>query len=179
MRIHSLGSFFISLCLVLLLTGPVLAQSQTTGRIVGTVRDANGGALPGAEVTATNKATGEARTVATDDSGNYVVPLLPSADYSVSVSANGFKKFFADNVKVTITETTTLDPIMAVGAVSEMVTVDAVPQLAQTDGVQLGRTVDSRTVAELPLATRNFTQILGLSPGSATYLPDNTSVGRN
>src|SRR5262249_25596645 len=48
-----------------------------------------------------------------------------------------------------------------------------------TTGPQLGRVVDSRAVSELPLATRNFTQILGLSPGTATYLPDNTGLGRN
>jgi hypothetical protein len=156
-----------------------MAQSQTTGRIAGTVADANGSALPGAEVTVTNKATGETRTVIADESGHYIVPLLPSGDYSVTVTASGFKKFISDDVKVAITETTTLDAAMVVGAVSETVNVDAAPQLVQTEGPQLGRVVDSRTVAELPLATRNFTQILGLSPGAATYLPDNTAVGRN
>ena len=49
----------------------------------------------------------------------------------------------------------------------------------QTAGPQLGRVVDSRAVSELPLATRNFTQFLGLSPGTAVDLPDNTAVGRN
>src|SRR6266404_6270227 len=51
--------------------------------------------------------------------------------------------------------------------------------MGQTENAQLGRVVDTRAVTELPLATRNFTQILGLSPGAATYLPDNTAVGRN
>lgn len=170
---------FTSLCLLLLSSLMVMAQSQTTGRIAGTVTDANGSALPGAEVTVTNKATGETRTIIADDTGHYIVPLLPSGDYSVTVTASGFKKFISDDVKVAITETTTLDAAMVVGAVSETVNVDAAPQLVQTEGPQLGRVVDSRTVAELPLATRNFTQILGLSPGAATYLPDNTSVGRN
>jgi hypothetical protein len=156
-----------------------LAQSQTTGRISGTVTDEKGAALPGAEVTVTNKATGEVRTIVADDAGHYIVPLLTPGDYTVSVAVNGFKKFVADDVRVSLTETTTLDPSLVVGAVSETVTVDAAPQLVQAEGPQLGRVVDSRTVAELPLATRNFTQILGLSPGAATYLPDNTSVGRN
>ena len=51
--------------------------------------------------------------------------------------------------------------------------------LIQTDGPQLGRVVDSRAVAELPLATRNFLQILALSPGTFVDLPDNTALGRN
>ncbi len=179
MSMRNSVALFTSVCFLLLCSLTVMAQSQTTGRIAGTVTDEKGGALPGAEVTVTNKATGEVRTVVADDSGHYIVPLLPSGDYSVAVTANGFKKFVSDDVKVAITETTSLDPSMAVGAVSEVVTVDAAPNLVQTEGAQLGRVVDSRTVAELPLATRNFTQILGLSPGAATYLPDNTSVGRN
>jgi hypothetical protein len=170
---------FTSLCLLLLCSLTVPAQSQTTGRIAGTVTDEKGGALPGAEVTVTNKGTGEVRTVVADESGHYIVPLLPPGNYTVSVTANGFKKFIADDVRVALTETTTLDPSLVVGAVSESVTVDAAPQLVQTEGPQLGRVVDSRTLSELPLATRNFTQILGLSPGAATYLPDNTAVGRN
>src|SRR5204863_6664396 len=72
-----------------------------------------------------------------------------------------------------------LNADLTVGGAEETVTVTAAGTLVQTDGAQLGRVVDSRTVAELPLATRNFTLILGLSPGAATYLPDHTSVGRN
>jgi hypothetical protein len=179
MNIRNGLALFSSVCLLLICSLTALAQSQTTGRIAGTVKDEKGAALPGAEVTVTNKATGEVRTVVADDSGNYIVPLLPPGEYSVSVTTNGFKKFITDSVRVALTETTTLDPSLEIGAVSESVIVNAAPQLVQTEGPQLGRVVDSRTVAELPLATRNFTQILGLSPGAATYLPDNTSVGRN
>ncbi|HBB88886.1 MAG TPA: hypothetical protein DC047_14865 [Blastocatellia bacterium] len=168
-----------TLSLLVLFSFTAFAQSQTSGRIAGNVTDETGASVPGAEVTVTNKGTGEVRTVIADESGNFVVPLLAPGEYTVSATANGFKKFIADNVKVALTETTTLNPSLVVGAVSESVTIDAAPQLAQTEGPQLGRVVDSRTVSELPLATRNFTQILGLSPGAATYLPDNTSVGRN
>jgi hypothetical protein len=176
---RNLVASFTLVCLLLVCGVAAMAQSQTSGRIAGTVTDEKGAALPGATVTVTNKATGEARTVVADESGHYIVPLLPPGDYSVGVTTAGFKSFLADDIKVALTETTTLDPSLVVGAVSETVTVDAGPQLVQTEGAQLGRVVDSRTVAELPLATRNFTQILGLSAGAATYLPDNTSVGRN
>src|SRR3982074_2767573 len=118
---------FTSVCLLLLCSLTALAQSQTTGRIAGTVTDEKGAALPGAEVTVTNKATGEVRTVIADDAGHYIVPLLPPGDYSISVTVTGFKKFIADEVKVSLTETTTLDPSLVVGAVSESVTVDAAP----------------------------------------------------
>src|SRR6266487_720673 len=169
-----LALFVFSLCSV-----ATLGQSQTSGRIVGTVVDEKGGAIPGAEVTVANKATGETRNVVSDDSGHYIVPLLPPGVYTVSIAANGFKKFVADDVRVALTETSTLDATLAIGAVSESVVITATPPLVQTESSQLGRVVDSRAVSELPLATRNFTQILGLSAGAATYLPDNTSVGRN
>lgn len=157
-----------------------LAQTQTTGRISGSVRDEKGAVIAGAQVSVSNKATGDARTVTTDEEGNYAVPLLAPGLYQVSIKANGFKQSNFENVRVVITETTTINAELTVGAVTgETITVSAAPPLVQSEGAQLGRVVDSRAVAELPLATRNFTQILGLSPGAATYLPDNTSVGRN
>ena len=84
-----------------------------------------------------------------------------------------------NDVPVRITETTTVNVSLAVGNRVEKVIVNGSPPLLQTDGPQLGRVVDSRAVTGLPLATRNFTQILTLSPGTATYLPDSTAVGRN
>jgi hypothetical protein len=169
----------LALCLFLLSSVTTLSQSQTTGRIVGTVTDEKGGVVPGAEVTVTNKATREARTTVADDSGNYIVPLLPPGAYAVTVKQNGFKKFISEDVKVALTETSTVNATLPVGALTETVTVTAAPSLAQTEDSQMGRVVDTRAVSELPLATRNFTQLLSLSPGTATYLPDNTSVGRN
>ena len=170
-----LGIVFILFCASI----TVLGQTQTTGRLVGTVADEKGAAILGAEVTVTNRTTGEERKAVTNESGYFTVPLLPAGTYTVSATSSGFKKFLADDVKITITETTTLNPQLSIGAVTESVTVVATPPIVQTESAQLGRVVDSRAVSELPLATRNFTQILGLSPGAATYLPDNTAVGRN
>lgn len=173
-------ALFISLCLVTLMAAPALAQSQTTGRIAGNVKDSSGAVISGAEVTVTNTTTGEARKATTDEAGNYVVPLLAPGAYQVTIAAQGFKKAVYDNVRVAITETSAVNAELVVGAVTEeAVTVTAGAQVVQSEGAQLGRVVDSRAVSELPLATRNFTQILGLSPGAATYLPDNTAVGRN
>src|SRR5712692_8713820 len=100
---------FTALFLLLLCSLSALAQSQTTGRIAGIVTDEKGAGIPTAEVTVTNKATGEERKVVADDSGHYIAPLLPPGTYTVSATANGFKKFLADDVKVAITETSTLN----------------------------------------------------------------------
>src|SRR5262245_65110826 len=175
---HGVTSIF-AICLSAIFTLSAFAQSQTTGRITGTVKDEKGAVIRGAEVTIANKATAEARTAVADEEGNYIVSFVPPGVYQVSVKADGFKKAVFDNIRVVITETTSVNAELSVGAAEESITITSAPPLAQTDGAQLGRLVDSRAVAELPLATRNFTQILGLSPGAATYLPDNTSVGRN
>ena len=162
-----------------LFTVSALAQSQTTGRISGAVRDPNGARIVGAEVTVTSLATAEERKSTTDAEGDYAVPLLPPGAYRVRAAAEGFNPAVSESVRVVITETTTVNAELAVAGVSaETVTVSAAP-LVQGGGPQMGRVVDSRAVAELPLATRNFLQILALSPGTFVDLPDNTALGRN
>ncbi len=154
-----------------------MAQSQTTGRIAGTVKDERGHLIVWAEITVTSTSTAEERKVKTDDQANYTVPLLKPGTYRVRITATGFAPSFFDPVQVVITETATVDAAMAVaGSDTVSIRVDA---LLQKDGAQLGRVVDSRAVTELPLATRNFMQILALSPGTSVSLPDNTALGRN
>jgi len=154
-------------------------SGQTTGRITGVVKDSSGGVIVGAEVQAANEATGEKWKLVTDDAGSFSFVLLPPALYQIAVSAESFKTTVLNDVSVRITETTTINVSLAVGNRVEKLIVNGSPPILQTDGPQLGRVVDSRAVAGLPLATRNFTQILTLSPGTASYLPDSTAVGRN
>src|SRR5436853_5313535 len=168
-----------TLITVLFLSSSAFAQTQTNGRITGTVKDQNGALIAGAEVITTSKATGEERKVTSDDAGSYSVSFLPPGGYRLRISANGFELKVFPDIRVSITETTNLNATLAVtGVTTDPVLIAAAP-LLQADGPQLGRAVDARTVSELPLATRNFTQILGLSPGTSVYLPDNTVVGRN
>ena len=173
-------ALFSTLCLLAFCGVAALAQSQTTGRIGGVVTDANGAAVAGVEVSVSSKATGEERKVVTDESGTYIVSLLPPGEYRVVISTANFKKAVFDTVRVAITETTTVDAALEIGALTdESVTVTAVGPAIQSESPGLGRVVDSRAVSELPLATRNFTQILSLSPGTAVALPDNSALGRN
>ncbi len=173
----SLKALFRVSWLTTLCTLSVFAQSQTTGRIVGTVRDQKRGLIVWAEVTIKNKSTAEERQVKTDNEGNYIAALLSPGTYRVSVAASGFAPAVFEPVQVAITETTTVDAYMALAGVDTVsIRIDS---LIRRDGPQLGRVVDSRAISELPLATRNFTQILALSPGTSVALPDHTSVGRN
>jgi len=165
--------------LSLSLSVPATAQTQTTGRISGNVTDQNGAALAGAKIVVNRRDNPEEQTTASDDDGNYAVSLLPPGSYQVTVSASGFKKAVFESVVVRITETSQLNFRLAVGSIIESVTIRAPLTLPQSDGPHLGSVIDSRMIAELPLATRNFTQILGLSPGADIGLADNAGVGRN
>jgi hypothetical protein len=170
-------AFLLIGCALAICSPGTFAQSQTTGRIAGTVRDQTGAVIARAEVTVVSRAIGDERRTTSDETGNYAVSLLPPGTYQVNITASGFKKVVFDNVTVAITEITQINADLEVGSVIESVTIRDVPALTQTDGPRLGRVVDSRAVSELPLATRNFTQILGLSPGADVGLADNTGVG--
>jgi len=152
---------------------------QTTGRIAGVVKDPSGAIVAKAHVRAVNEATNESWSTTTNQAGDFSFFLLPPGLYRIEVAAPGFKTAVLTDASVRITETTTSDVRLVIGDRVETVVVKDSPPVAQTDGPQLGSIVDSQAVANLPLASRNFTQILTLSPGTATYLPDSTAVGRN
>jgi len=178
MNSRTAASLLLPFAFLLLPSLGALAQSPTMGRIEGTVVDKRGAVIVGALVTVVSKVTGDERKAETDREGHYSMPSLPPGMYDVNVTAIGFPKAQVDNVTVSITATTSVIVQLEVGAIQESVRVNFAP-LIQNDGPQLGRVVGSRMVSELPLATRNFTQILGLSPGASLDLPDNTAVGRN
>ena len=153
--------------------------SQTTGTIAGTVTDQSGAGIAGADVRAVDPTSVGVHSAISDKSGQYLLTVLQPGIYRLTVTAPGFRQKIIEQVRVIVTETTTLDVSLQVGPASDRVTVMGSATLLQIDGPQLGRVVNARGVSELPLATRNFTQILSLSPGTATYLPDSTGLGRN
>jgi len=141
--------------LSVLCTSSAFAQSQTTGRIAGTVKDQRGALIVGADIAVSSLATAAERQVTTDNQGNYGVPLLAPGTYHVRVSANGFASALFDSVHVLITETTLVNAeLSAAGVISDPVTIQ-IATLIQKDGPQLGRVIDSGAVSALPLATRN------------------------
>ncbi|HSE19991.1 MAG TPA: carboxypeptidase-like regulatory domain-containing protein [Pyrinomonadaceae bacterium] len=165
--------------LVICCTTSALSQSQITGRLTGTITDEKGAVIAGAQVVAVSQTTNDERTVVTDAAGNYNVSLLLPGAYRVTMKAAGFNSAVFDSVQVVITETTTINVKLTVADLKVDPINVRTGLLSQSDGPQLGRVVNSRAVSELPLATRNFTQILALSPGTSAVLPDNTALGRN
>src|SRR5262245_64235990 len=114
----------LSSILSLALALPALAQSQAAnGAIEGTVTDASGGVLPGVTVTIVNLETGIDRVVITNEKGLYRAPLLPLGTYRVVAELQGFKKFEQTGIKLSVGDTATVNATLAVGTVSETITV--------------------------------------------------------
>lgn len=169
-----------TIAVISFLTFSAFAQTQTTGRIAGTVKDQNDALIVGANVKIINQANGEERTATTDAAGNYAFSFLAPAVYRLRIAAQGFNIFNAESVSVSLTETTTIEAALTVAGIAvDPITINNSAPLIRTDSPTLGSAFNSRTVAELPLSTRNFTQLLRLSAGTSIYLADNTAVGRN
>jgi hypothetical protein len=155
-----------------------MAQSASTGALSGTVTDPSGGVIANATVTATNLATGQSRTVTTDSSGAYKISLLPPGNYAVKFSASGFKPVEVPSATVNVTETKIVDHGLEVGSATSSVTVESTTaETVQTQNATVGGLVSGETVTDLPLSTRNYTQVIDLSPGVIANVATATAVG--
>jgi hypothetical protein len=176
-----LSHFYFLLRVVLCLWGAVdtaLCQAPGTGAIRGVIVDPVGVPLNRADVTITSDSTHVARQVMTSSEGVFVVSLLPPGSYSVDGAAPGFSTKSLKGVQVSVTETTSLHIVLPVAGVQTSVQIDANAEVAQTESSTLGGVVNHASIEALPLANRNYTQILGLSPGIVVSLPNAAELGR-
>lgn len=164
-------------CLIVFAVGFLLAQNASTGALVGTASDPTGAVLPGAKITVTSEFTQEARSVSTQADGDYALPLLPPGLYTIKFEKAGFRATVYKGIKIEVTETTRVDAQLTVGQVSDEISVTSHPSDLQTENSALGRVVNDAAVSALPLVSRNFTQIAGLSPGVLTGVTNAGELG--
>ncbi|MBZ5555896.1 MAG: TonB-dependent receptor [Acidobacteriia bacterium] len=165
--LRALSSAVLSL---LMLTAPAFAQSQAAnGAIEGIVSDSQGGVLPGVTVTVTSVETGIARTVVTNERGLYRAPLLPLGTYRVVAELQGFKTYTQTGITVSVGATAVVNVTMAVGAVSETITVNADSPLVDTSRIDIGHTMSDLEVHNLPLVARNPYNFALVQPGVTGY----------
>jgi len=169
---------FVLLPLILFWGPPGYAQTAGTGAISGTVTDQSGAVIDGTKVTVTNNATGGTATVLSLRNGNYLIPLLPPGSYRLQAVKDGFRVSSYANLAVNVTETELLNIRMQIGGVSEIVQVETEAELLQTETSALGHVIAGEEVRTLPLVTRNYTQILGLSPGVSAEVFNAGEIGR-
>jgi hypothetical protein len=169
----------LSLLLATIIFVPALfAQTAGTGALSGIVTDASGASILGAQVKVTSDSSGEVRTVTTGAGGTYSVPLLLPGTYLVAASKEGFRTITIPHVRIIVTETNALNIRLEVGQISDKVIVEAEAMQLQTESSTLGRVTSGEQVQTLPLAMRNFTQIIGLNPGVSTEIASAGELGR-
>jgi len=145
---------------------PFLTHAQDTGSITGTVRDASGSVIPGAEVKVDSTAIGLSRTITTNSDGDYLAGGLPAGTYEITVTTKGFKSFSAKNIILQVAEKKRVDVALQLGEISDKVFVEgsSVAQV-ETQSSDLSGVVTGREISQLELNGRSFVQLVALVPG--------------
>ncbi len=167
MRSTRVGKYFSVLifALALFTCGRLLAG--VTASISGTVTDPSGAVVAGASVTATNVETGVATSLTTNAQGFYSFQSLPLGNYTISVQQSGFKGYSQTGLILDVNSALTIDVRLAVGATTEKVEVSADTLHVDTESTQMGEAITGKTMTDVPLVTRSYTDLLGLQPGVA------------
>ena len=156
-----------TLFVTLFLLVTVWACAQT-GTIVGTVTDSSGAVVPNVAVTLVSQDTGLTRKTTSNQSGNYLAPLLPVGRFSITAEMTGFKKKTITDIVLQVNQEPRVDIVLEVGTVNEAVTVSGEANQLQTESAVVGQVVDNRYTTQIPLNGRDFSQLILLVPGATT-----------
>src|SRR5215471_13624026 len=149
---------------------------NSTSTLDGLVKDPQGALIPNAQVTVVQVATGQTINATTDDKGHWAIPSLPGGTYSVSVTSPGFKKATAVAVKMDAGIPATVNVTLEVGAVSDTIEVTGGAEVLQTTSATVTTNLTNEQVKDLPIVSRNATDLLMTQPGSQTPMgPRNTT----
>ena len=172
-----LGGFLVGL-LLLMCAVNAAAQVGSTAQITGTVRDASGGVLPGADVTATQTDTGFKRSTVTDASGSYTLPNLPIGPYKLDVTLSGFRSYSQTGIVLQVNANPVINVTLPLGDLTETVSVEAATPLVETRSPSIGAVIENERIEELPLNGRNPTDLITLA-GAAVPQPSGNATSRS
>jgi hypothetical protein len=151
--------------------------AQNTATIAGMVTDQTGAAVEGAKVTVVNTGTQFTRTVESNANGQYVVPSVPTGAYTVSAVRSGFQKLERSGIETTAASTVEINLQLTVGSEAQSVSVTASAPLLQSQTAAVSNLVGSQQIVQLPLVSRDFTNLVVLSPGAHTGASSNLTEG--
>ena len=154
-----------------------IAYGQDTASIVGTVSDQSGATVADAQVTLVNTGTQFTRAVDTNGSGQYVASPIPTGEYTITVVKAGFEKLVRSGIVLTTAATVTVDLTLAVGSQTQTVSVTETPPLLQAQSAEVSALVDNRQMVALPLVSRDFTDLVLLTPGAHAGSANNLAEG--
>ena len=142
------------------------AQTISTSQIRGTIVDASGAPVPGAEITLTQTATGAVRTATSGTQGDYILPELPVGPYQLTVTKEGFSKYVQNGIVLEVGVNPTIDVSLKVGTVTQEVTVEAQAAMVELQNSGVGQVTAPQQVQDLPLNGRQLTDLLSLAPAT-------------
>ena len=146
-----------------------LAVAQTTSsRIMGTITDPAGAAIPGATITATNVDTGVGFKTVTGEQGEYAIPALPAATYKLTIASTGFRTGVVSEVKLDAAVPATINVKLEVGSLTETIEVTGSSEVIQAASATVSSTLVGRQLVELPITTRNLLELVITQPGAQT-----------
>lgn len=144
------------------------SHAQTTnGLVTGSITDASGAYVPGAQISVTNVGTRLERSTQSNSSGTYILPQLPPGVYKVDVRKEGFASETRDQVELQVNQSLTIDFKLGVGSTAQTVEVTGAPPQLNTTSATLTDVVSHDETVGLPLNGREFTQLTLLTPGAA------------
>ena len=152
--------------LFVILTASAVWAQGATAQIGGTVKDASGGVLPGADVSATQTETGLKRNVVTDTNGSFTIPGVPIGPYRLEVTLPGFKTYVQTGIVLQVGSAPNIPVTLELGAVAENVTVTGESPLIDTGKLGIGQVMDNKRIMDLPLNGRNPADLLAVLPAS-------------
>ncbi len=158
---------------------PAMPQASAVVQISGTVLDPNGGAVAGAQVKATQTATGLVREVATAPDGAYSLSSLPIGPYRLSVGASGFKAYVQEGIVLQVNNNPVINVRLELGSITQQVEVNADASMVEAQTTGVSQVIDQRRVVDLPLNGRQPTQLVLLSGAAVTAPPSDLASSKN
>lgn len=151
--------------LALVFCASAFAQVAGMGAISGTVRDASGASVPGAQVVVSNESKGIKRSVETTEAGVFAAPsLVPAAGYSVSVTKQGFSAFELKDIQVQVGQNMDLPVTLAVAGAATQIQVEAAAPLVDSTKTDVSQVIGEKQILELPINGRRVDSFVLLTP---------------
>lgn len=174
-RIHLMAVVYLACGLLI---GSRAAAQEVTAAVNGQVTDASGALIANAAITASDVNRGSQFTTRSDAAGEYDLPRLPIGTYTLKAEAPGFETVVHSAFTLVLNQSARIDFKMPVGAVSQVVSVNAAGPLLQQETTEISTVIDANTNVSLPLASRNYLQLTLLAPGVTTTNPAGMQVAQ-
>lgn len=171
MRIGFLAHCRIAACLaVLFLFSPLMLFAQFNSGLEGTVVDTTGAVVPNATLTLLNLTQGTSQSQVSSGAGYYHFDSLPAGSYRLTVSAKGFQTVVQNGINLSVSQITTVNVKLNVGAVTQQITVTSAPPVIQTAQPSVSGLVSQSQISQMPMVGRNPINLVSIAPG-ITGLP--------